>query len=60
MIEFSFPLCSKNQLGAAGAAQLAKGNWPALRILDIGWEMLAWPLDFEQRTTSIDWHAILS
>jgi hypothetical protein len=29
--------CRYNKLGAAGAKELVKGNWPELRVLDIGW-----------------------
>jgi hypothetical protein len=31
----SAPQFSVNQLGAAGAAELVKGDWPELRILNI-------------------------
>ncbi len=29
------PFCSDNDLGAAGAEELVKGDWPELRILKI-------------------------
>jgi hypothetical protein len=30
-----------DKLGAAGAEELAKGDWPELRVLNIGWDELA-------------------
>jgi hypothetical protein len=35
---FPYHSCSLNQLGAAGAKELVKGDWPELRLLNIGWE----------------------
>jgi hypothetical protein len=29
--------CRYNKLGAAGAKELVKGDWPELRVLHIGW-----------------------
>jgi hypothetical protein len=34
---FSPHSCRHNKLGAAGAEELVKGDWPELRVLDIGW-----------------------
>ncbi len=31
------PFCSQNELRAAGAEELVKGDWPELRILNIRW-----------------------
>ena len=37
----SLPLFySKNKLGAAGAKELVKGDWPELRVLNIRWDAL--------------------
>jgi hypothetical protein len=35
----TFPsfFCRDNKLGAAGAKELVKADWPELRLLDIGW-----------------------
>jgi hypothetical protein len=38
---FPPPFYSKNKLGAAGAKELVKGDWPELRVLKIGWGGLA-------------------
>ncbi len=37
---FPSPFCSKNKLGAAGAEELVKGNWPELLVLIIRWDEL--------------------
>jgi hypothetical protein len=37
---FPSPFCSKNKLGAAGAEELIKGNWPELLVLNIRWDEL--------------------
>jgi hypothetical protein len=31
------PFCSYNYMGAEGAKELVKGDWPELRILNIRW-----------------------
>jgi hypothetical protein len=35
---FSCNSCRYNNLGAAGAKKLVRGDWPELRVLDIGWD----------------------
>jgi hypothetical protein len=44
--------CRNNHLGAAGAEELVKGDWPELRVLSIGWVVLGWCLYIEQHTAS--------
>ncbi len=34
------PFYSTNKLGAAGAEELVKGNWPELMVLNIRWDEL--------------------
>lgn len=38
---FAPPSCSINQLGAVGAVEVVKGNWPELCILDLRWDWVA-------------------
>jgi hypothetical protein len=41
---------SANKLGSAGAKELVKGDWPELRVLNIGWGVLGWCLCVVQYT----------
>ncbi len=54
------PFCSYNKLGAAGAEELVKGDWPELRILNIGWVVLPLLLCIQLCTTWMARHEVIS
>jgi hypothetical protein len=54
---FLLPFCSYSGLGAAGAEELVKGNWPELKILKIRW---IWWLCIQQYPRNMPWHGMSS
>ncbi len=54
------PFCSFNELGAAGAEELVKGNWPELRILAMRWGRWPMLLCIQLCTTWMARHEVIS
>jgi len=53
------PFCSDNKLGAAGAEELVKGDWPELRILTIWWGWRPMLLCIQLCTTWMARHEVI-
>jgi hypothetical protein len=53
------PFCSDNKLGAVGAEELVKGDWPELRILTIWWGWRPMLLCIQLCTTWMARHEVI-